>query len=62
MRGGVKAGLVALALVVQEPSVSLFAVGVVYSISGPIEWAWRRLAHRPLEQIPAPLPEESPQG
>ena len=54
--------VVALALVVQEPSVSLFAVGLAYTVSGPVEWAWRRLTHRPLEQIPTPIPEESPQG
>ncbi|MCL4684950.1 CDP-diacylglycerol--serine O-phosphatidyltransferase [Myxococcota bacterium] len=41
--------IVALAVVVQEPSLWLFAIGVAYVTSGPAEWAWRSLAGRHLE-------------
>jgi len=53
--------VVALALVIQEPAVSLFALGIVYALSGPAEWLWRRAAHKPLERLPRTLPSE-PQG
>ena len=49
--------LFVLALVVVEPSVSLFLIGIVYTSSGPIEWLWRRRAGKPLEVIPEPEPE-----
>jgi CDP-diacylglycerol--serine O-phosphatidyltransferase len=48
----------AIALVVQEPSVSLFAIGVAYAISGPAEWVWRRASKRPLEEISHGEPTE----
>lgn len=41
--------LFVLALVVVEPSVSLFLVGIVYTFSGPIEWLYRRRTGRPFE-------------
>ncbi len=41
--------IVALAVVVQEPSLWLFVIGVAYVSSGPAEWAWRALAGRELE-------------
>ena len=44
--------VVALALVVAEPSVSLFCIGIVYVLSGPVEWGWRRWRDRPLEELP----------
>jgi CDP-diacylglycerol--serine O-phosphatidyltransferase len=54
--------VVALVLVIQEPSVSLFTIGIVYGLSGPIEWLWRRAAHRPLERLPAAVPNEPTGG
>jgi CDP-diacylglycerol--serine O-phosphatidyltransferase len=52
----------AVALVVQEPSVTLFAIGLVYAASGPVEWVWRWRAKRPLEKLPEPVPPEPSQG
>ena len=43
--------LFVLALVVVEPSVSLFLIGIVYTISGPAEWLWRRRTGRPLKEV-----------
>ena len=37
--------VIALLLVIIEPSVTLFAIGVAYVLSGPVDWLWRR-AHR----------------
>jgi len=48
-----------LALVVVEPSVSLFLIGIVYTFSGPIEWIWRRRTGRPLEESKAKLETEN---
>ena len=53
--------VVTLALVVQEPSVSLFAIGIAYSFSGPVEWIWRRATHKPLEEL-EPVPSEPSRG
>jgi CDP-diacylglycerol--serine O-phosphatidyltransferase len=54
--------VIALALVVQEPSVTLFAMSAAYCASGPVEWIWRRATGARLEEsIPAPpLPGEPP--
>ena len=52
--------VVALVFVVQEPSVSLFGIGILYAFSGPVEWLWRRARHKPLEELPAPTPAEDP--
>ena len=52
----------AAALVIQEPSLTLFAIGLAYAVSGPVEWLWRWFTHRPLEEIPEPLAPESAQG
>ena len=54
--------VVALALVVQEPSVTLFVIGIAYAFSGPVEWLWRRAAGRPLEKLSEPVPSEPFQG
>jgi CDP-diacylglycerol--serine O-phosphatidyltransferase len=54
--------VVALALVVQEPSVTLFVIGIAYAVSGPVEWLWRRAAGRPLEKLSEPVPSEPSQG
>jgi phosphatidylserine synthase len=50
--------VIALTLVIQEPSVTLFVIGIAYTVSGPVEWAWRRLTHRPLEELPETVPPE----
>ena len=52
----------AIALVIQEPSLTLFAIGLAYALSGPVEWAWRWFTRRPLEEIREPLAQESAQG
>ncbi len=52
----------AVALVIQEPSLTLFAIGLAYSCSGPVEWLWRWFTRRPLEEIREPLVQESAQG
>lgn len=55
--------VVALTLVAIEYRVTLFAVGIVYTFSGPVEWAWRRATHRTLEKLPEPAgpdPEPTP--
>ena len=52
--------VVALVFVVQEPSVSLFVIGILYAFSGPVGWVWRRARHKPLEEIPRPTPTEEP--
>jgi CDP-diacylglycerol--serine O-phosphatidyltransferase len=41
----------AITLVVIEPSVTLFVIGLAYVLSGPVEWAWRRIKSRPLAMI-----------
>jgi CDP-diacylglycerol--serine O-phosphatidyltransferase len=53
--------VVALAVVVQEPSLWLFVIAVLYVLSGPLEWAWRALAGRPLETLPEGAGPEGPQ-
>jgi len=40
--------ILVLAVIIQEPKVSLFVIALGYTLSGPAEWGWRRLAHRPL--------------
>jgi CDP-diacylglycerol--serine O-phosphatidyltransferase len=52
----------AVALVIQEPSLTLFAIGLAYVASGPVEWIWRWFTHRPLEELREPLAPESAQG
>ena len=47
----------ALAVLVQEPKVSLFAVGLAYTAAGPLEWAWRRASGRPLPELAEPAVE-----
>jgi CDP-diacylglycerol--serine O-phosphatidyltransferase len=51
----------AIALVIQEPSVTLFVIGLLYAVSGPAEWIYRRLAKRPLQRITEPV-EPTVQG
>ena len=54
--------VIALALVVQEPSVTLFVLGIAYCASGPAEWVWRRATGATLPEIetPEPVPGEPP--
>ncbi len=52
----------AIALVVQEPSVTLFVIGLLYAASGPAEWIYRRVAKRPLQQISEPAESQPIQG
>ena len=52
----------AAALVIQEPSLTLFAIGLAYVLSGPVEWLWRWFTRRPLEEIHEPLAQEPAQG
>jgi CDP-diacylglycerol--serine O-phosphatidyltransferase len=49
-----------LAVVIQEPYVSLFVIAAAYVLSGPAEWAWRVLAGRQLEELPEPVAAEPP--
>ena len=50
--------VIALALIVQEPSVTLFVIGIVYAFSGPFDWVVRKLTGAQLEELPAaPLPD-----
>jgi len=52
----------AVVLVVVEPSVSLFSIGVVYIVHGPAEWLWRLRSGRVLEENQATVPNQDPQG
>jgi CDP-diacylglycerol--serine O-phosphatidyltransferase len=51
--------VIALLLVIQEPSVTLFVIGICYIASGPIEWAWRRATGAQLEEQSVPVGEPS---
>jgi len=52
----------AVVLLVLEPSVSLFTIGIVYTLHGPVEWLWRWRSGQPLEEVGASVPSENPQG
>jgi len=39
----------AVALIINEPSVTLFVLSLAYCVSGPVEWVWRRHTGRVLE-------------
>jgi phosphatidylserine synthase len=39
-----------LVVIIQEPSVTLFACGVVYTLHGPLEGIWRRASGRRLQE------------
>jgi CDP-diacylglycerol--serine O-phosphatidyltransferase len=53
--------IVALAVVLQEPSLWFFLLGAGYVASGPLEWAWRALSGRRLVASPGPAPSEPTQ-
>jgi phosphatidylserine synthase len=50
-----------LAVVAQEPMLSLFVFCAGYVVSGPLEWAWRRLTKRPLPELDVAEPVEEAQ-
>jgi CDP-diacylglycerol--serine O-phosphatidyltransferase len=52
----------ALLLLIQEPSVTLFAIGIGYGLSGPVEWLWRWKTKRPLAELSPELPAEPAPG
>jgi CDP-diacylglycerol--serine O-phosphatidyltransferase len=52
----------AVALLIQEPSLTLFAIGLAYTIAGPAEWVWRWFTRQPLQEVREPLAQESAQG
>ncbi|MEM7413735.1 MAG: CDP-diacylglycerol--serine O-phosphatidyltransferase [Myxococcota bacterium] len=54
--------VIALLLVIQEPAVTLFAIGVAYVFSGPVDWVWRRTTGASLEELPPPMEPEPPRG
>ena len=49
-----------IALIINEPSVTLFVMSLAYCVSGPVEWLWRRRTGRVLElsEPPPPQPNE----
>jgi len=56
--------VIAILLIIQEPSVTLFVIAIAYGLSGPIEWVWRRATGAQLEEV-APTPPiagEPPRG
>jgi CDP-diacylglycerol--serine O-phosphatidyltransferase len=52
--------VIAMLLVIARPSETLFTIGVVYVLSGPVEWLWRRHTGERLEELPAPAPAHGP--
>ena len=56
------ANILAFVFVHNQPSVTLFAIGLAYTIAGPAEWLWRWFTRRPLEEIHEPLAQETAQG
>ena len=52
--------VVALTLVVIEPAITLFSIGIVYTVVGPLEWLWRLGTRNPLPKLPDPAPEPEP--
>ena len=57
--------VLALVFIVMTYKVSLFAVGLCYVASGPVEWLWRRQTGRQLtmqSSQPTPAPAETGSG
>jgi uncharacterized membrane protein YeiB len=46
--------VLAFAVILSKPSVTLFVVGLGYAASGPFEWWWRWRTGRSLEEIGPP--------
>jgi CDP-diacylglycerol--serine O-phosphatidyltransferase len=51
----------AIALIINEPSVTLFVMCFAYCLSGPIEWLWRRHTGKALELV-EPSPPQPNEG
>ena len=51
----------AIALIIHEPSVTLFVISLAYCVSGPVEWLWRRHTGRVLE-LSEPTPPQPNEG
>jgi len=51
----------AIALIIVEASVTLFVICLVYCVSGPVEWLWRRHTGRALE-LSEPTPPQPNEG
>jgi CDP-diacylglycerol--serine O-phosphatidyltransferase len=51
----------AIALIINEPSVTLFVICIAYCVSGPVEWVWRRRTGRVLE-LSEPPPGQPNEG
>ena len=51
-----------IAVIIAEPSLSLFVIGIVYVLSGPVELALRWFYKRPLTKIVTSLSGEPPRG
>lgn len=45
--------VIAFAVILSKPSVTLFLIGLGYVASGPAEWWWRWRTGRTLEEVPA---------
>ena len=53
--------VIVLLLVILEPSVTLFAIGIAYVFSGPVDWLWRYFTGGELEEVSrAPAFEPEP--
>ncbi|MCP3987096.1 MAG: CDP-diacylglycerol--serine O-phosphatidyltransferase [bacterium] len=50
--------VLALAVILSKPSVTLFLVGIAYVASGPVEWLWRWRTGTELDEIPPEQPGE----
>lgn len=60
--GTLVVAVVALLVVVQEPQLTLFGLGVAYTLHGPAEWAWRRASGRPLQELVEPAEGPAAEG
>jgi CDP-diacylglycerol--serine O-phosphatidyltransferase len=54
--------VIAFAVILSKPSVTLFLIGLGYAVSGPAEWWWRWRTGRSLEEIGPALPAEPGRG
>lgn len=54
--------VIAFAVVLSKPSVTLFLLGLGYVASGPAEWWWRLRTGRSLEEVGPALPAEPGRG
>jgi len=56
--------VIAFAVILSKPAVTLFIAGLLYVGSGPAEWLWRWRTGRPLEEVEAggPLHEHETRG